>query len=107
MPKIAALLASDWRPVPASGPGTGRPSTEPRPALTPSTTVTANPALAVGQTRPRLLVAARLRFSAARALLRTGPCTPGSIRARAGWGSLRAAFGCLGSASGGLWRDQP
>src|SRR3954467_10361590 len=99
MPKIAALLTSDWRPVPASGPGTGRPSTEPRPALTPSTTVTANPALAVGQTRPRLLVQARLPFSPARGRLRTGPRIPAAIRARAGWGGLRGAFG-------GLWRDQ-
>jgi hypothetical protein len=41
--------------------------------------VTANPAFAVGQTRPRRRVAARRRFSAARWRLRTGPSTRGDL----------------------------
>src|SRR3954454_19042927 len=88
-----AVLTRPGRLVPESSPGTGSPRTDPSPALTPSTSVTANPAFAVGQKSPRRLVAARRRFSAARVLRLTGPCTAGSIRARGGEGAFGGVFG--------------
>src|SRR4051812_38038953 len=83
MPNREALLTRDALPPSCWSHGTGRPRREPSAAPGAATGVTASPALAVGQASPRRRAAARPRFSAARARLRTGPLTPGSIRADA------------------------